>query len=184
MEDSEIVALYWHRQETAITETQRKYGAYCRTVAGRILPDRLDIQECENDTYFAAWNSIPPHKPSVLQTFLGKITRRIAIDRWRSLSAEKRGGGTVPLALEELSQCVPGGADPAEKLEAMELAEKINAFLEKLPPLERKVFLTRYFELASLKEICEKYVISESRLKSMLHRTREKLKRHLQKEGY
>lgn len=184
MEDSQIVDLYWDRSEQAIAETDTKYGRYCFSIANNILPFREDAQESVNDTYLAAWNALPPERPSVLRTFLGKLTRRISIDRWRYLSAEKRGGGTIPLALEELAGCIPGGDDPAATVEAKELAQSINGFLDTLPATERQVFLMRYFALSPLAQIEEKYAMTGSRLRSMLHRTRKKLLRYLEKEGF
>lgn len=108
MDDELIVQLYWDRSENAISETDRKYGAYCNSIAYGILQSKEDAEESVNDTYMDAWNSMPPHRPSILATFLGKITRRISIDRWRNLNRAKRGGGEVTLALEELEQCVAG----------------------------------------------------------------------------
>lgn len=104
MEDSRIVDLYWERSEQAIYETQLKYDHYCFSIANNILPFREDAEESVNDTYMTAWNVMPPNRPSILSTFLGKLTRRISIDRWRNLSADKRGGGTVPIALDELAE--------------------------------------------------------------------------------
>lgn len=184
MEDSQIVDLYWDRSEQAIAETDCKYGRYCFSIANNILPFREDAQESVNDTYLAAWNALPPARPAVLRTFLGKLTRRISIDRWRYLSAEKRGGGMIPAALEELAGCIPGGEDPAAAVEMKELAQHINEFLDTLPVTERQVFLMRYFELAPLTKIQDKYAMTGSRLRSMLHRTRKKLRRHLEKEGF
>lgn len=184
MEDSRIVELYWQRSEEAIHQTQLKYGNYCYTIASNILPSREDARECVNDTYLAAWNAIPPHRPTLLSAFLGKLTRRISIDRWRQLSAEKRGGGTVPRALDELTQCIPGGEDPAMVVEAKALAQAINRFLDTLPLTERRIFLLRYFELATTKDLQARFSMSESKLKSILHRTRKKLRHHLEKEGY
>ena len=133
-----------------------------------------------NDTYMAAWNAMPPNRPALLSTFLGKLTRRISIDRWRRLSAGKRGGGTVPLALEELGECIPDKSDPPAELEAKELASAISKFLRTLSFTERSVFLMRYFELAKLQDIKTKFNLSGEKVKSMLHRTRIKLRTHLQ----
>lgn len=184
MEDSKIVQLYWERSEQALCETDRKYGRYCYSIASNILPFREDAEECVNDTWLAAWEAMPPHRPGVLSTFLGKLTRRISIDRWRSLSADKRGGGNVPVALEELGECIPGREDPQRTLEARELAEAVNGFLETLPPVERRVFLMRYFGLSGLEDIRRKFGFSQSKVKSMLHRTRKKLRTYLEEEGY
>ena len=184
MDDYQIVDLYWQRSQQAITETQSKYGHYCFSIAHHILPAREDAEESVNDTYLAAWNAMPPNRPAILSTFLGKLTRRISIDRWRRLSAGKRGGGAVPLALEELGECIPGSSDPAAELEAKELASAISRFLRALSVTERNVFLMRYFELASLQDIETKFDLSSGKVKSMLHRTRIKLRAYLQKEGY
>ena len=184
MEDERIVALYWERSEDAIRQTQSKYDNYCMGIAGRILSNHEDARECVNDTYLAAWDAIPPQRPAVLSTFLGKLTRRISIDRWRALTADKRGGSAVTVALEELEMCIPGGTDPVKEVEAKELARAISGFLRTLPYIQRKVFLMRYFEMADLTQIQEEFQISNSKAKSMLHRTRKKLKTYLQEEGY
>lgn len=184
MEDNRIVELYWQRAESAIYETQCKYGRYCFSIASNILPTREDAEESVNDTYMAAWNAMPPNRPNVLSTFLGKLTRRISIDRWRNLTADKRGGGTVTVALDELSECIPSRLNPVAEVEARELATAINRFLDTLPHRERKVFLMRYFDLAKLTDIEATFEMSSSKVKSMLHRTRGKLRAHLKKEGY
>ena len=155
MEDERIVALYWERSEDAIRQTQSKYDNYCMGIAGRILSNHEDARECGNDTYLAAWDAIPPQRPAVLSTFLGKLTRRISIDRWRALTADKRGGSAVTVALEELEACIPGGTDPVKEVEAKELARAISGFLRTLPYIQRKVFLMRYFEMADLTRIQE-----------------------------
>lgn len=184
MDDSAIVDLYWQRKEQAIDETQTKYGTYCLSIAKNILPFREDAEESVNDTYLAAWKAMPPNRPLRLSTFLGKLTRRISIDRWRYLSAEKRGGGTVTLALEELAGCIPGGTDPEMMVCAGELAEKIDIFLKSLRPMERRVLVMRYFELADIDAIAHRCAMSSAKTKSMLHRTRKKLRVFLEKEGY
>lgn len=184
MDDGKIIDLYWQRSEAAISETQSKYGSFLFSIANHILPFREDAQECVNDTYLDAWNAIPPTRPNILSAFLGKLTRRISIDRWRSQNAEKRGGSTVTLALDELAGCIPGGSDPAAEVEAKELARAIDRFLSGLPCMEQQVFVMRYFHLAGLKEIEDTFRISNSKVKSMLHRTRKKLRTHLEREGY
>lgn len=184
MEDSRIVDLYWERSEQAIYETQRKYDHYCFSIANNILPFREDAEESVNDTYMAAWNIMPPNRPRILSTFLGKLTRRISIDRWRNLNADKRGGGTVPIALDELAECIPGGSDPMAEVEEKDLAETVGRFLDTVSHTERKVFLMRYFDLANIQDISNQFNMSSSKVKSMLHRTRSKLRIALQKEGY
>lgn len=184
MEDNQIVELYWARSEDAILHTQKKYGAYCTSIAGHILQNGEDVCECVNDTYLAAWNAMPPQKPAVLSAFLGKLTRRIAIDRWRALSAQKRGGNAVTIALEELGECIPCGSNPEKEVETKELAGAISCFLRTLPYIQRKIFLMRYFEMASMMQIQEELQISGAKAKSMLHRMRRKLKDYLLEEGY
>lgn len=184
MLDRDIVALYWKRSEEAITQTQRKYGSYCLSIARNILPILEDAQECVNDTYLAAWDAMPPHKPRILSTFLGKLTRRISIDRWRRLSAQKRGGDTVTLALEELGECIASDSDPQKQVEAKELGQIITRFLQKQDDLERVVFVRRYYGLRKVEEIAKEFGLSESNAKTMLFRTRQKLREFLAKEGY
>ncbi len=184
MEDSQIVQLYWARSEEAIAETDAKYGRYCQSIAWNILSSREDAQECVSDTYLTAWKAMPPKRPAILSTFLGKITRRLSIDRWRSRSAAKRGGGEIILALEELEECVPGMEDVQKELERKELARIFNRFLSTLPETERNVFLCRYWYLDPIGNIAENFGFSRSKVTSMLHRTRGKLKTSLEKEGY
>ena len=184
MEDERIVALYWDRSESAITETASKYGGYLNNISYNILVDREDAQECVNDTYHAAWNSMPPHRPSILSTFLGKITRRISIDRWRKLNAEKRGSGELPLALEELEDCVSGSGSVEDEIRRRELVKLFNVFLDMLPVTERRVFLCRYWYMDSIPSIAQQFGFSRSKVTSMLHRTRAKLRSVLEKEGY
>lgn len=184
MDDNRIVELYWNRSENAITETAKKYGSYLNSISYNILINREDAQECVNDTYHDAWNSMPPHSPSILSTFLGKITRRISIDRWRKLNADKRGGGELPLVLDELEDCVSGSGSVEDELERQELAKLFNDFLNTLPATERRVFLCRYWYMDSIQTIAQQFGFSQSKVASMLHRTRAKLRALLEKEGY
>lgn len=184
MLDQDIVDLFWKRSEEAIRQTQRKYGKYCLAIARKILPLPEDAQECVNDTYLAAWDAIPPHRPKILSTFLGKLTRRIAIDRWRHLSAQKRGGDTVTLALEELGDCIAADSDPQKQVEEKELGQIISRFLKEQKDLERIVFVRRYYGLATIEEIAKEFGLSDSNVKTMLFRTRKKLREYLDKEGY
>ena len=183
MDDRHIVNLYLQRSEDAIQATEEKYGAYCYHIAYNILTDAEDAREAVNDAYLGAWNAIPPHRPSSLAAFLGKITRRIAINRYHAKRTRKRGGGETALALEELSQCIPAGQDPEAALAEKELAALLNRFVRSLPETERKVFTCRYWYLDSVKEIAKRFGFSESKVKSMLFRTRNKLKAELEKEG-
>ena len=184
MDDELIVKLYWDRSESAISETSRKYGAYCNSIAYNILQNSEDAEESVNDTYMDAWNAMPPHRPSILATFLGKITRRISIDRWRAINRIKRGGGEVPLALEELEQCIAGSQDVEKEVEKKELVRAINGFLDALPVPERRVFLARYWYMDPIQQIASNFRFSQSKVLSMLYRTRQKLQKQLEKEGY
>lgn len=184
MEDQQIVALYWDRDERAITETAKKYGSYCQSISLHILGDPQDAEECVNDTYQGAWNSIPPHRPENLSAYLGKLTRRISFKVWRSRDTQKRGGGETDLSLEELQECIPDGRSLDEKLAAKELVNTINAFLLGLPEDQRRVFIRRYWHALSIGEICEEFGFSKSKVESMLFRTRKKLLARLTKEGY
>ena len=183
MEDSGIIELYWARSESAISETMKKYGKYCFAIAYSILSSTEDANESVNDTYLDAWNSMPPHRPAILSTFLGKITRRISIDRWRSRMAGKRGGGEYALALDELEDCVASSSDVEKEVEQRELVKELNEFLSKLHGQERDIFICRYFFLLSLSEICNRFGYSPSKVKSMLSRTRKRLYAYLEKEG-
>ncbi len=182
MEDSNILALYFSRREDAIRETDRKYGGYCYKIAYNILSNREDSEESVNDTYLSAWNSIPPNKPQRLSTFLGKLTRNHAIDRWRKRSSQKRGGTEAELALEELGQCVSGVPSAESIIIRKEILDCLNRFLTALPTEQKTVFLCRYWYMNSLEEIAQKTGFSVGKIKSMLHRTRKRLALELQKE--
>ena len=183
MDASNIVDLYWKRQGSAISETKKKYGRYLFSIANHILVQYEDSEECVNDTYFGAWNSIPPHKPTVLSTYLGKITRRLALKRHRGNTAQKRGGMEVDLSLEELSDCIPAGQSIDDHLDNCELVESLNQFLSELPVPQRQAFVCRYWYCESVAEIARRFSWSESKVKMSLLRTREKLRQHLKKEG-
>ena len=183
MEDQQIVALYWQRDERAIDETRIKYSSYCRSIAQNILNSTEDAQECENDTYLAAWNAMPPHYPDILSTFLGKLTRRISLDRWKANTAQKRGGNNVALSLDELEDCIPNARTLEEMAEHKAISHVISVFLHQLPRRERQVFVRRYWYLDSIGDIADKFGFSESKVKMMLLRTRQKLRTYLEKEG-
>ena len=184
MDDQSIVALYWDRSEQAIAETDRKYGAYCYSIAYHALANNEDAEESVSDTYMAAWNRLPPHRPSVLATFLGKITRRISINRWKAKNTAKRGGGQITLTLEELDNCVDGKQDIESAYESHELVRAFNRFLDTLPETERDVFLRRYWFFDSIADIAESFGFTQSKVTSMLHRMRGKLRKQLEKEGF
>lgn len=182
MDDSKILELYFSRSEKAIQETDKKYGGYCYKIAYSILANREDSEESVNDTYLNAWNCIPPRKPAKLSAFLGKLTRNIAIDRWRNMSAQKRGNGEVDIALDELSECVSGKQSIEEEIIQKEVVACLNRFLATLSDDERIVFMCRYWYVNSINEIADKTGFSIGKIKSMLHRTRGKLSRQLDKE--
>lgn len=184
MEDDSIVNLYWARSENAISETSKKYGNYCYSIAYGILGNIEDADESVNDTYLDAWNSIPPHRPSILSTFLGKITRRISIDKWRGRTAEKRGGGEIVLVLEELSDCIPSSHCVEHEAEAAELAQRINDFVLSLSPMDRRVFICRYWYLDPISDIAKRFGFSQSKVKMMLHRQRKNLLKRLKREEF
>ena len=182
MEDREIVELYWLRDEAALAESEKKYGAYCASIARGILGNQADAEECANYAFYAAWRAIPPHRPALLSAFLGKITRRLALKKLRERTAQKRGGGEAPLILHELAECVSTGEDADTALDKTLLTESLNAFLEELSPSERRVFLCRYWYFESVKDIASRFGFGESKVKMMLKRTRDKLSAHLRKE--
>ena len=183
MEDSRIIDLYWSRSETAISETAAKYGSYCYAIAYNILTNNEDAEESVSDTYMAAWKAMPPRRPSILATFLGKITRHLSIDRWRSRNRYKRGGGEIILALEELEDCVADNQTVEKAFERKQLALVFNRFLESIPETERRIFLCRYWYMDSISDIANYYGFSDSKVTSILHRTRGKLRAVLEKEG-
>lgn len=184
MNDTEIVELYWNRKERAVEETAKKYGSYCYAIAYNILSNHEDSEESVNDTYIEAWNAIPPHRPLILSSFLGKITRRLAIDKWRSEHAQKRGGGELTDVLDELAECVAYEDSAERHLEKQMLSQAINDFLRTLSETERKIFVCRYFYMESVEAVCKRFGYSVSKVKSTLFRVREKLRIYLQKEGF
>ncbi len=183
MEDAEIIKLFFDRDETALVKTAEKYGCYCYTIAFNVLGSEEDSKEAVNDTYLDVWNSIPPHRPSVFSAFIGKITRRLAISKWRKRTAEKRGGDEYELSLDELSECVSDKSNTERETEDKEITALINSFLKGLPETQRNVFICRYWYMDSVSSIAKDFGFSESKVKSMLMRTRQKLKQRLSEEG-
>jgi RNA polymerase sigma-70 factor (ECF subfamily) len=184
MDDDKIVELFWARAERAVTETAKKYSGYCFHISYRILQNSEDAEECVNDTYLHAWNAMPPHRPQRLATFLGKITRNLSLQKYTKNHAQKRGAGQVELALSELEECIPANTSLEQIVEERLLAESLDAFLRGLRKETRMVFVARYWYLYSIQEISKHYDMSESKVKSMLHRTRKKLKVYLEREGF
>ena len=183
MDDNSIIDMYWARNEKAIDATKDKYGHYCYSIAYGILENFEDAEECVNDTYLGAWNSIPPNKPQMLSTFLGKLTRNISLNRWRKKHRIKRGGGEVQLTLDELQECLPSGNTVEKEIEAKELAVIISGFLRELEVEERRIFLRRYWYFDSIDEICKSFGFGKSKVKMKLMRTRNKLLVKLKEEG-
>ncbi len=183
MDDARIVELYWSRSEQAISETEAKYGNYCRTISRNILADSADAEECVNDTYLKAWNSMPSNRPARLAPYLGRLTRWLSLNRLRDQDCLKRGKGELPLVLDELAETLDSGFDTEKELEIRELNREIRRLLSGLEKEERDIFLSRYWYVASIAEIAERSGFTESKVKSMLHRTRKKLLRQLKEEG-
>ena len=178
MQDGEIIELYFKRDEAAIKETDIKYGAYCHTVAMNILKDIFDAEECVNDTYHRAWQVIPPTRPTRLGAFLAKITRNIAIDRYKRDHAKKR---VERESVLELSECV--GEEPLNESGLSELGELISSFLKNERELCRRMFLRRYFFEDSIEKIAKDHSVSISQVKTTLHRMRGRLAVYLRREG-
>ena len=183
MEDETIIDLYFAREARAISETGRKYGGYCRSIAFNILHSHEDTEECVSDTWLHAWNSMPPQRPGILSAFLGRITRNLSFDRCKYQQAAKRGGGALPLALDELGECIPSAQRVEYALEQKELAAAIDRFLRTLPEKDCNLFLRRYWYVDSISVIADRYGMKENTVKSILFRTREKLRKFLGEEG-
>lgn len=183
MNDEIIVGKFFDRDEDAITEAKKYYESYCLYIAGNILRDKEDAEECVNDALLVAWNSIPPQRPKNLKTYLGKLIREIAIDRWRKNRAQKRTLQEAVLSLDELEEMV-GENRVEEAFEDDELSRSISAFLRTLREDERNVFVRRYWFYDPIEKICERYGMSKGKAVMMLKRTRDKLAKYLKKEGY
>lgn len=184
MQDDEIVALYWQRDEAAIRETEQKYGRYLSRITYNVLADLGDCEEVVNDICLKAWNSMPPHRPAVLRTYLGKIARQLSIDRFRTRNREKRQGSEYSLSLSELEECVSGGDATQQAVDGHLLAEAISAYLKALPEQARHTFVGRYYYMDPLKEVAAYCGMSQSKAKSLLYRTRQGLKAYLKQEGF
>lgn len=178
MEDKRIIELFFARDEMAIAEIDKKYGAYCMRVAENILNNELDSAECVNDTWLKAWNSIPPTIPERLRAYLCAITRRLSVNRYNMGKARKR-GGEITLVLDELSECV---SDTAGSADEYETAAALGRFLASLKVRERQVFMRRYWMSESVSQLAKAFSLSEGTIKSMLYRTRQKLRKWLQDE--
>ena len=182
MSDAEIVDLYWQRNELAIHQTATRYGALCLQVAQNILGNLHDAEECVNDTYLRTWNAIPPERPQKLGAFVGKITRHLALDKYKAAHAAKRQADTFALSLDELGDAFPSKDFHAEE-DARAIGDAINSFLRKETETSRKIFVCRYFFGDSIEDICSRFHVSEAKVKSSLFRSRNRLRTHLEKEG-
>ena len=180
MEDSRIIELYWERDEDAIVQSKKKYGTYCKAIASNILHSNEDAEECLSDTWVRAWNSIPPEKPGRLAVFLGKITRNLAIDRYRKEHSQKSGGGQLKLCLDELGECI---GEQARLEDSLALRELLSDFLSSIPQKNKDIFLLRYWYMIPIDRIAGYYGLSQGAVKMMLKRTRNKLREYLEKEG-
>lgn len=182
MEDAQIIDLYWARDESAIMETERKYGPFCRAVACGVLTLREDAEECVNDTWQRAWDSIPPQRPAVLRAWLGKITRNLALNRWERSRAQKRNGG-MELLLSELEDCIPAPESVERRLEDEALGAAISAWLRTLPRDERVLFVRRYWNGEALNDLAAAWGVKPAQLAQRMFRLRGSLKKALEKEG-
>ena len=184
MEDQQIIRLYWVRDEQAIPATAEKYGSYCTAIAHNILASRDDAEECVNDTYLNAWNSMPPHRPNVLSAFLGKITRNLSLSRYRRNTAQKRGEGELPAVLEELAEVVSGKESVEQELDRRELIRAIDTFLDNLSPKQRGIFICRYWYTEGIAEIAARYGMKDTAVSMTLNRIRFKLRSYLSERGF
>ena len=184
MQDSEIIELFFARDEKAISAANEKYGKYCAAVAMNILKNREDSEECVNDALLKAWDSIPPERPRNLAGFLAKITKNISLNRYNIENAQKRGGGEVPLIFDELSECIPDKSDVERSYEQMELIAAVKDFMKTLPDAKRNLFLLRYWYCMSVSEAAKRVNISDNNAAVTLQRIRKKLLKYLQKRGF
>ena len=183
MKDDEIVELFWKRDETALVESQKKYGSYCTFIARNILPNDQDSEECVNSALLSAWESIPPNKPENLKTYLGRLARIISVDRLREETAQKRIPNSMVTPIEELEE-VFGGNDVESAVEEAELSRLVSSFLKSCREDDRNIFVRRYWYYDSVSDICARYGFGKSKVTVSLTRTRKKLAQYLEKEGY
>lgn len=182
MDDLEIVSLFLLRSEEAVRNAQTQYGAYCSSIAKRILANEADAEECVNDVWLAAWNSIPPNEPERLSTYLGKLTRNIAIDKVRASNAAKRSTAEYALSLEELAEILPDRTTVENEVRTKDLERAVGAFVRTLPETQQRIFICRYWYFDGISDIAKRFGYSDSKVKSMLLRVRRKLKEYLKRE--
>lgn len=184
MTDHEIIRLYWQRDQKAIPATADKYGPYCTAIARNILSSREDAEECVSDTWLCAWNSMPPQRPARLAAFLGAITRNLSFNRYNYLHAAKRGGGELPLVLDELEQCVSGMDAVEDELARKELLAALDAFLGALPRDKRRIFLCRYWYADPVRDIARRFGMTAGAVNTTLSRLRAQLREDLKQRGF
>ena len=184
MEDAKIVQLYWERNELAISATADKYGNFCASIARNILDNREDTEECVNDTYMNAWNSIPPHRPSILCAFLGKITRNLSLNRYKRNFAEKRGGSQVTAVLDEIAEFVSDTDNVEQEIDRKELVRAVDSFLDTLSSDKRNIFICRYWYFDSIGDIANRFGTKENNVSVTLNRLRLKLRNYLLERGF
>ena len=184
MDDTEIIRLYWDRDERAIPATAQKYGHYCSSIARNILGSNEDAEECVNDTYLKAWHAMPPHRPMVLSAFLGKITRNLALNRYRHDSAGKRGGGERVVVLDEIGEMVSDKDNVEQQLDRKELLKAIDEFLDGLPEGKRKIFVCRYWYFESIPDLAHRFGMTENHVSVTLSRLRRRLNKYLSERGF
>lgn len=184
MDDAKIVQLYWDRNEQAIPATADKYGNYCTSIATNILGNREDAEECVNDTYMNAWNSMPPHRPNILSAFLGKIVRNLSIKRYKHNTADKRGGGQTTVVLDEIAEFVSDTDSVEKEIDHRELVKAIDSFLDRLPTDKRSIFVCRYWYFDSVSDIANRFGMTENNVSVTLNRLRLKLHNYLLERGF
>ena len=182
MEDKQIIDLFFERSEIAIDETDKKYGNYCRYIAYRILSNEQDASEIKNDTYLAAWNSIPPTRPQSLKHYLGTICRNLSIDRYTERKSRMRDMELTGV-LDELAECIPDRSNGVN-VEELALQDAIRRFVAELPENTQRVVVMLYWYACPISEIAKETSSKESKIKMLLMRTREKFKVFLESEGF
>lgn len=184
MDDNQIVQMYWDRDEKAISVTSEKYGSYCLTIARNILGNHEDAEECVSDTYLNTWNSIPSNRPKMLSTYLGKIVRNLSFNLYKKNRAEKRGAGQIGVVLDELSELIADPNSPEDAWDCKLLSETIDSFLSELPAEKRNIFVCRYWYADSVKDIAERFAMTENNVSVTLSRLRAKLHDYLIERGF
>ncbi|MDR3270275.1 MAG: sigma-70 family RNA polymerase sigma factor [Peptococcaceae bacterium] len=182
MDDNTIIDLFWSRSETAIAETNKKYGAYCMTIAMNILQNREDSNECLNDTYHMTWSAIPPQRPVIFPAFLGRIARNVSLNKYKARHTKKRGGQEMDVLLSELEHCLPAPNNVEAEYETGQVAKTISNFLYAMNTHDRIIFVRRYWYADSIAALAQRYQMGESKVKSLLFRTRNKLRVYLERE--